>query len=135
MHHEPSINVESAPPAPADGPVAAPAEQREAEPVSRPRIWVASLADYNNGRLHGRWINAARDESVLQADIDSMLAASPLTAATGEPAEEWAIHDYDGFGSLRIDEHENLGWISQVAKGIARHGPAFAAYADVVEEE
>jgi len=135
MHHEPSINAESAPPPPAAAPVAAPVEQREAEPVIRPRIWVASLSDYNSGRLHGAWIDAARDESALQADIDSMLAGSPLTAATGEPAEEWAIHDYDGFGSLRIDEHENLRWISLVAKGIAQHGPAFAAYADVVEEE
>jgi antirestriction protein len=135
MHHEPSINIEPAPPPPAAVPVAAPAEQREGEPVARPRIWVASLSDYNSGRLHGQWIDAARDESALQADVDAMLAASPLTAATGEPAEEWAIHDYDGFGSLRIDEHENLRWISLVAKGIAQHGLAFAAYADVVEEE
>lgn len=100
-----------------------------------PRIWVGSLADYNNGTLHGVWLNAARDEAELQADVDAMLAASPLTAATGEPAEEWAIFDYDGFGRLCIDELESLRWISQLAKGIAQHGPAFAAYADVVEEE
>jgi antirestriction protein len=135
MHHEHSINAESAPPPPADAPVAAPAEQREAEPVIRPRIWVASLSDYNNGRLHGQWIDAARDESALQADIDAMLAASPWTAQTCEPAEEWAIHDYDGFAPLRIDQHENLSWISRVAKGITEHGHAYAAYADVVEEE
>jgi antirestriction protein len=28
-----------------------------------------------------------------------------------------------------------LSWVSRVAKGIAEHGPAFAAYAAVVEEE
>jgi antirestriction protein len=112
-----------------------PAERHEADIVVPPQIWVASLADYNNGRLHGTWLNAARDETELQADIATMLAASPLTAATGEPAEEWVIFDHDGFAPLRLDEHENLSWISRVAKGIIEHGAAFAAYADVVEEE
>jgi antirestriction protein len=110
-------------------------EQHEQELAPSPRIWVASLSDYNNGVLHGAWIEAARDEDELQADIDNMLASSPWTAWTGEPAEEWAVHDQDGFGALRIDEHENLRWISLVSKGIAEHGPAFAAYAEVVEEE
>jgi len=96
---------------------------------------VASLSDYNNGVLHGRWIDAARDESELQADIDAMLATSPWAARTGEPAEEWAIHDYNDFAPLRIDEHESMSWIGRVARGIVEHGPAFAAYADVVEEE
>jgi len=110
-------------------------EQHERELAPSPRIWVASLSDYNYGILHGAWIEAARDEDELQADIDTMLAASPWTARTGAPAEEWAIHDQDGFGQLRFDEHENLRWISAVGKGIAQHGLAFAAYADVVEEE
>lgn len=111
------------------------AEQHEVEIVVPPQIWVASLADYNNGTLHGTWLNAAREEAELQADIATMLAASPLTAATGEPAEEWAIHHSQGFGPLRIDPHESLHWISLVGKGIAEHGLAFAAYANVVEEE
>ncbi|MFL6162734.1 MAG: antirestriction protein ArdA [Jatrophihabitantaceae bacterium] len=96
---------------------------------------MASLSDYNSGSHHGAWIDAARDEGELQADIDAMLATSPWAARSGEPAEEWAIHDYDGFGRLRIDQHENLRWVSLVGKGIAEHGLAFAAYADVVEEE
>lgn len=37
-----------------------------------------------------------------------MLAASPTTTRTGEPAEEWAIHDHEGFGGLEIDPHESL---------------------------
>ena len=112
-----------------------PAEQYEAEPATQPRIWVASLADYNNGTLYGVWLNAAQEEAELQAAVDTMLAASPLTAETGEPAEEWAIRDSQGFGPLRIDAHEDLRWISLVGKGIVEHGLAFAAYADVVQEE
>jgi antirestriction protein len=137
MNHEPLRNNEATPPLepPVDESTAAPAEQREAEPAIQPRIWVASLSDYNNGILHGQWIDAAQDETDLQTAIDTMLAASPWTAHTGGPAEEWAIHDHDGFAPLRIDEHEDLSWISRVAKGIAEHGLAFAAYADVVAEE
>src|SRR3712207_1436405 len=109
------------------------AEQREDQDENRPRIWVGSLSDYNNAVLHGAWIDAAREPEAIQADIDSMLAASPWTARTGEPAEEWGVFDYDNFGACRIDQHENLDWISSVAKGIAEHGPAFAAWADVME--
>jgi antirestriction protein len=134
MHHEQLTGGEPAPPQPADAP-AAPAEQNEAEPAIQPQIWVASLADYNHGTLHGQWLDAAQDEAELQAGINAMLAASPLTAQTGEPAEEWAIHDYQGFGAIPIYEHEDHGWISQVAKGIAEHGLAFAAYADVMQDE
>lgn len=137
MSPEQPISGESSPPQqpPADVPATAPAEQREAEPAIQPRIWVASLSDYNNGRLHGAWIDAAQEEADLQAEIDAMLAASPLTAETGEPAEEWAIHDADGFGPLPIDEHDSLHWISLVAKGIAEHGPAFAAWVAVLPNE
>jgi len=131
---QPPSNGEQLPPASSQPPPAT-AEQHEVELVVPPRIWVASLADYNNGTLHGVWLNAAQDEAELQAAVDTMLAASPLTAETGEPAEEWAIHDFQGFGPLRIDEHGSLSWISLVGKGIAQYGLAFAAYADVVQEE
>ncbi len=137
MHHEQPTGGEPSPPPPqpADASAAAPAEQHEAEPAIQPRIWVASLSDYNNGIQHGAWLDAAQDEAELQAGINAMLAASPLTVHTGEPAEEWAIHDHQGFGTLPIYEHEDLSWISKVAQGIRQHGLAFAAYADVMEDE
>ncbi|MGW0019942.1 antirestriction protein ArdA [Rhodococcus sp. NPDC003382] len=91
-----------------------------------PRIYVASLADYNAGRLHGAWLDAGRDPADLQADIRAMLAAAP------EPgAEEYAIHDYEGFGEARIYEHDSLELVSRIARGIAAHGLAFAAWADI----
>jgi antirestriction protein len=96
----------------------------EQEPRWRPRIYVASLADYNAGRLHGAWLDAARHRDELEADIAAMLAASR------EPiAEDWAIHDYDGFGPLHLAEHEDLDTIARVANGIALHGEPFAAFA------
>ena len=56
-----------------------------------------------------------------------MLAASPIPWA-----EEYAIHDYDGFGGLRLDEYESLDTIAAMAAGITRHGRAFAAWAQAV---
>jgi antirestriction protein len=100
-----------------------------------PRIWVGSWLDYNNGVLYGEWIDAVQDEEALQSDIAAMLAASPTTAETGEPAEDWGIFDYDNFGSLRIGEQESLGWVSAVARDIDEHSLAFAAYADVMQDE
>lgn len=74
----------------------------------RPAIYVASLTDYNNGIIHGVWIDATLDPAAVQRLITVMLATSPLTRLTGEPAEEWAIHDHEGFGDVEIDPHEDL---------------------------
>jgi antirestriction protein len=134
MNHEQPMSGEPSPPHPSERPTTAP-EQHEAEPVIQPRIWVASLTDYNNGIMHGEWLDAARDESVLQADIDAMLAASPWTARTDEPAEEWVVRDYENFGDCNLLELSDLGLISQIAQGIVQHGPAFAAWAGLIDHE
>jgi antirestriction protein len=88
-----------------------------------PRIYVACLAAYNNGRLHGAWIDADQSAEENHEAVGRMLAASP------EPgAEEWAIHDYEGFGSLRLGEWEPLDRVAQIAAAIAEHGPAFSVW-------
>ncbi len=106
-------------------------KNHEAEPAKlQPRIYVASLADYNAGRLHGAWLDAARSAGELQDDIDQLLAASPVPGA-----EEWAIHDADEFGGLQIAESTDLATVSRLANGVARYGAAFAVYAEVVGPE
>ena len=99
-------------------------QKAEREDTVQPRIYVASLADYNEGRLYGAWIDAAQDEDELGRAVQEMLARSPSPGA-----EEWAIHDYEGFGLLHLSEFESLAAVAKVAKGIAEHGPAFAAWA------
>lgn len=96
----------------------------EREDTVQPRIYVASLSDYNEGRLYGAWIDAAQDEDELGRAVQEMLARSPSPGA-----EEWAIHDYEGFGLLHLSEFESLAAVAKVAKGIVAHGPAFAAWA------
>jgi antirestriction protein len=96
------------------------------EPGS-PRIYVASLSDYNNGRLHGCWLDATKGVEHLQAGISEMLSVSLMPGA-----EEYAVHNYDGFAGLRLGEHESLGTIAAMAQAIKTYGPAFAAWAQSV---
>jgi antirestriction protein len=104
--------------------------ERERELAPEPRIYVASLADYNNGGLHGVWLNAAREPAEIRADVANMLAASKYP-----DAEEWAIHDQIDFGNWRVEEYDSFELVSRIARGIKEHGYAFAAWADVHDSD
>lgn len=105
-------------------------ERKERADSLQPRVWVGSLADYNNGILHGEWLDAHQDAEALQADIAVMLARSPTPGA-----EEWAIFDYDEFGELSLGEYEDLSVVTRLAAGLVEHGPAFAPWAEAVDHE
>ena len=75
------------------------------------RVYVADLAAYNNGFLHGVWIDATLDMDDIQEQVNEMLKATPLD----EKAEEYAIHDYEGFGAYRVSEYERLESVHEVA--------------------
>jgi antirestriction protein len=102
--------------------------RRERQARERPAIYAASLSDYNEGRLHGVWIDAAQEPEQLAAEVKAMLDRSPSPGA-----EEWAIHDYDGFGPLRLGEQEPLERIAALAQGIVREGPGYAHWAALFE--
>jgi len=74
------------------------------------RIYVADLSAYNNGKLHGVWINALDDLDEIQDQINTMLKNSPE-----EMAEEYAIHDFEGFGSYRLSEYEGIESAHEIA--------------------
>jgi len=83
-------------PQPEDQPSTPKYPETEKVPAPSPAIYVASLADYNNGVLHGAWIDAAREPADIEADIKAMLDQSR------EPnAEEWAIFDCNWSGRFR----------------------------------
>jgi len=73
------------------------------------RIYVACLAAYNNGILHGRWIEASTNVFEMQDEIKAMLAASPIP-----DAEEWAIHDTEDLPSI-IGEFSGLEPVAEFA--------------------
>ena len=84
---------------------------------STPRIYVACLAAYNNGYLHGAWIDADQDADQIRDEIAAMIAGSPI-----EHAEEYAIHDYEGFEGVSISEYAGIDSVALMAKFIAEHG-------------
>jgi len=135
-----------------------------------PSIYVASLSDYNAGRLHGRWIDVERlDAEDIQYEVDRILETSPESRACmycgqlteritsgrfegwhvheegsepvghvatpyGQPAEEWAIHDFDGFFGLPVGEWTSFETIAEWARVLTEVGddlqPAFGAYVE-----
>lgn len=111
------------------------------------RIYVACLASYNNGRLHGRWIDCdGKDSDDLQAEVNEILRSSPYpnvmvdcencdgSGRIGETdrdepcpecggrgkipsAEEFAIHDTEGFGHL-VGEYTPLSDVALIAEAL-----------------
>jgi len=87
-----------------------------------PKIYVADLAAYVNGRLHGRWIEANQPAEDIHEEIQEMLSESP------EPsAEEHAIHDYEHFGSFHLAEYEDIETVSALAQLIDEFGEIVAS--------
>ena len=89
------------------------------------KVYVACLAAYNNGILHGCWIDANQEAEAIHDAIKDMLAPSPIANA-----EEWAIHDYEGFCGLRLSEYESIEKVAEMAAMIEEHGEAWAKFAE-----
>ncbi|AOE43854.1 ArdA-like antirestriction protein [Gordonia phage Bantam] len=90
-----------------------------------PSIWIADLAAYNAGHLVGEWVelDADTDAEDVYAKIKEILArGDELLRKVNEwsgPHEEFAIHDYDGFGPIKIGEYDP---ISEVLAHVERMG-------------
>jgi antirestriction protein len=82
--------------------------------------YFACLAAYNNGRLHGAWVDLEEITSTddLQECIDYILASSP------EPgAEEWAMHDHAGLPDcLSRTEWPDLADLASYGEALAGIG-------------
>ncbi len=82
-----------------------------------PKVYVACLAAYNNGYLHGEWIDATQDSDAIYGDIRKILASSPIPEA-----EEWVIHDNADFCSMPISEYEGIESVCKKAQFVLEHG-------------
>ena len=88
-----------------------------------PQVFVACLAAYNAGELHGEWIDAT-DEDEMNEAIQKILSSSP------EPdAEEWIICDHDNFHDLSVYQYAPIDEVARLGALVEEHGQAFAAYA------
>jgi len=96
------------------------------EEATNPRIYVACLAAYNAGYLHGAWIEVGDDAWAIWDAVGAMLRASPVAGA-----EEWAIHDYEGFRGVRVSEGADFEELVELAGFLRAHeglGAAVLAY-------
>ena len=84
--------------------------------IIEPKIYIACLAAYNDGILHGIWVDAAIGVKALRKSAQMMLSTSPVKGA-----EEYAIHDHEGFGSIGLHEYESLQSVAEKAEFIVDH--------------
>lgn len=101
-----------------------PPASAEALAEEKPSVYVASLADYNAGRLHGTWIDPAQDLDEVHEAVSEMLRRSRTPGA-----EEYAIHDFSGFGRhVEMGEYTPLDRVHALALGMKEYGMSFAAW-------
>jgi len=86
------------------------------------KIYVACLAAYNNAQLHGAWIDATQEPDDIMGEVQALLKKSPQP-----DAEEWAIHDYEGFCGIQLSEWEGFKQVHDYACFIEKHGELGAA--------
>jgi len=94
-----------------------------------PKVWIACLAAYNEGHLHGKWVDAT-DENELHEAAQEIIKTSPAHFA-----EEIAIHDYDGFGNLssKLGEYPSFAQVAAIGALIDEHGDRFLAFLEACE--
>lgn len=100
-------------------------------------IYVASLSDYNNGILHGVWItlDSSTDKGEIYDEITKMLDASPTAKKYGELAEEYAIHDFEGFPECLCEEYQDFDTLLNFIAKYEEHGEAWVAYLEYYGEQ
>lgn len=79
------------------------------------RIYIADLAAYNNGILHGIWVDLGLDIDEINVQIGEVLKSSPM-----QNAEEFAIHDYEGFGECSVNEYSSILYVKELADFICK---------------
>jgi antirestriction protein len=108
---------------------------------SVPRIFARCLSAYNNGILHGMWIDANQEPDEIQEAINYMLSWSPMSRTeecVGEAfpkGAEWAIHDYENFEGITISEYESIERVSKLAMLVEEHGEPFGAFLEWYGED
>ena len=81
-----------------------------------PRVYIADLAAYNDGKLVGEWINLSdyNDGSEVMEKIDELL--KKWSKKAGEEREEYAVHDYENFSANLYSEYMSEESFDKVIK-------------------
>ena len=117
----------------------APSEQEatyETEPRPTPRIYFTAGLPLRAELTTGAWIDMARPSEDIYDELYAVFGEDETYGPEGV-----YIWDHEGFGSfglitgaLGLEDVHSIELLAQVARGIAEHGPAFAVWASVHEE-
>ena len=97
-------------------------------------IWIGSLAAYNAGTLHGRWIDVGEALETTEDDVEEaaglvMDEVRAILADCPEHGEEWEAMDWEGVGSSVDLRWESFSEVCSLFLGIKRYGEVFARWA------
>ena len=92
--------------------------------MNYPRVYVACLGCYNEGRLNGKWVDADEYE-----DYTHKCKHLPCPNLCFPNHEEYAIHDYDFMPNL--GEYPDVEKVVEVAEAVIEHG--FSIVNDFIE--
>lgn len=87
-----------------------------------PQVYVACLGCYNEGTLHGSWIDADQ----LEMRYELAEGENPdFAKCTILHHDEWAIHDYEHGALVALGEHPDIPYLITIMRCIEEHGEAF----------
>ncbi|MCX4098030.1 antirestriction protein ArdA [Nocardia sp. alder85J] len=109
----------------------------EHAPRLNPRIYVTKGLPLRAELTEGTWLDMARDPATIGAEMYAVLGDDE--GHVGVPLYIWDHQDFGAFdivtGALGLEDVPSIELLSKVARGIKEHGPAYATWAAVHEED
>lgn len=98
--------------------------------LDTPSIWVGTWAAYNNGILHGAWIDCTLGADHINDEINKILETCP------EQGEEWSIFDASALPNFINNEYyHDTDKIAAWAEALEEHGEIIASLAEELNIE
>lgn len=91
--------------------------------LDTPSIWVGTWAAYNNGILHGAWIDCTLGVDHIYDEINKILETCP------EQGEEYGIFDISALPNFINEHSSDFENIAAWAKALEEHGEIIASLA------
>ncbi|MBB1152462.1 antirestriction protein ArdA [Amycolatopsis dendrobii] len=102
----------------------------ERQQARQPRVYVTDLASTERGIDHGLWVDANQSADDIAADIDAMLASSPVPGA-----KLWVVRATEDFDDIDLSTVSTSAAIAELAQGLVRHGRAFTAWVRHIDHD
>ena len=88
------------------------------KPMDAPKAYIVCCAAYEIGLIHGTWVDLTSDINAIKAEIQAMLANSPI-----QDASAWMISGRClNVGMCLMPEHASIEELHNLALFIQQHG-------------